>query len=269
VSASALAAAEGSAGPALEAEATPPFSWTGFYVGVNAGYNWDASETRLSYTSDFPGETINEQFVEPGHWPSSLKSDRDGFAGGVAAGANYQFGSFVVGVEGDVNWFGNRGSTTFESRRDFDLVPLEPGIFVRHELHTTRVQAEPEWLATVRGRAGVAFDRLLLFVTAGVSFGDVNLSVTRTYFNRTIEGVPNGSPAEFSGFGSRSDIRVGGTVGGGVEYALTDNVSVKAEYLYYNLGRETLQAEGAIETLFLARSTVEGSIGRFGVNYRF
>lgn len=122
--------------------------------------------------------------------------DLSGAMIGGTAGYNYQFGQTVVGLEGDIDWSNIRGSST-------------AGCALGCETRNN-------WLGTVRARAGYAWDRFLPYVTGGVAFG----------------GVEANTP----GFAGASDTRVGWTVGGGVEYAITNNVSAKAEYLYVDLG---------------------------------
>ena len=102
----------------------------------------------------------------------------------------------MLGAEGDIDWSGIGGSTTFA---------CAPGCETRNH-----------WLSTVRGRAGYAFGRVLPFVTAGLAVGDIKASVP--------------------GFPAGSTTTAGWTVGAGLEFGIVSNVSVKAEYLYVNLG---------------------------------
>ena len=81
---------------------------------------------------------------------------------------------------------------------------------------------------SIRGRVGVAFDRVLIFATGGVAFGGFNTDVSLSTFDAT--GAP------FFASASRSNTRVGWTVGGGIEYAITNNWSVRAEYRFTDFG---------------------------------
>ena len=115
-----------------------PFSWTGFYVGAQAGYLWGDS-------------TLD------GFGGGSASVDPDGAFGGVFAGYNYQFGGgFVVGAEADINFAGAESDNN-------GLGPLAPLASASTELN---------WFGSARLRAGYAFDRFLPFVTAGVAFAD-------------------------------------------------------------------------------------------------
>jgi outer membrane immunogenic protein len=105
--------------------------------------------------------------------------------------------------------------------------------------------------------------QLLLYATGGLAFGQVDDTVFTTY-------APGFGPLSFPG--SSSDTRVGWTIGGGAEWALTQNWTVKAEYLYFDLGDTTITANpAAANPPFQIRSThdLTGSIARLGVNYKF
>jgi outer membrane immunogenic protein len=115
---------------------------------------------------------------------------------GGTAGYNWQFGQAVIGAEGDIDWSGIKGTTTV-------LCPA--GCETRNK-----------WLATARGRVGFAFDRFLPYFTGGLALGDINA-------NRP--NFPGGSISN-----------AGWTVGAGLEVGLVSNVSLKAEYLYVDLG---------------------------------
>ncbi|MBD2745100.1 porin family protein [Microvirga sp. BT688] len=156
-----------SAPPAPIIAAAPIFTWTGFYVGVNAGYGWS--------NDDFDAIDFADD------------EDDGGFVGGAQVGYNYQIGSFVVGLEGDIQYadFGREGAF------DIDGDGPDDGVF-----------ESSDWFGTVRARAGVAFDRALIYATGGFAFADDS---------------------------------TGWTVGGGLEYAFTNNLSAKIEGLYVNL----------------------------------
>ena len=182
--------------PAPIIAAVPVFTWTGFYVGVNAGYGWNA----------------NDSIVVNG-----LRFDLDdegGFVGGAQAGYNYQIGSFVVGLEGDIQYADFGGDDRF----DFD----GDGI-LDDDFNTS------DWFGTVRARAGVAFDRALIYATGGFAFAD----------NAT-----------------------GWTVGGGLEYAFTNNLSAKIEGLYVNLDQDD-------NNFFAIDNDAEFGVVRAGLNFRF
>jgi outer membrane immunogenic protein len=185
--------------PAPIIAAVPVFTWTGFYVGVNAGAAFNNND---SDDIVFGGETI---FGD--------SDDDASFIGGGQIGYNYQFGSFVVGVEGDLQW-ADFGGTTY--------------VFPNGTVTTD----SSDWFGTVRARAGVAFDRALIYATGGFAF---------------------------------TDNRNGWTVGGGIEYAFTNNLSAKIEGLYVNLENDDFDFGG------VTYSTGDTDFGviRAGLNYRF
>jgi len=182
--------------PAPIIAAVPVFTWTGFYVGVNAGYGWNANDS-----------------ITVGGLTFDL-DDEGGFVGGAQAGYNYQIGSFVVGLEGDIQYADFGGDDRF----DFD----GDGI-LDDDFNTS------DWFGTVRARAGVAFDRSLIYATGGFAFAD----------NAT-----------------------GWTVGGGLEYAFTNNLSAKVEGLYVSLDQDDNNFLGI-------DSDAEFGVVRAGLNFRF
>jgi outer membrane immunogenic protein len=129
-------------------------------------------------------------------WDGVDRFDVSGGLIGGTIGYNWQFSQLVIGVEGDIDWSGIEGTTTV-------LCPL--GCTTRNH-----------WLATVRGRLGYAFDRFLPYLTGGLAVGDINAS---------LPGFPAGSVSN-----------AGWTIGGGLEFGIVSNISVKAEYLFVDLG---------------------------------
>ncbi|MFL4992387.1 MULTISPECIES: outer membrane protein [Microvirga] len=181
--------------PAPIIAAVPVFTWTGFYVGVNAGYGWNANDS-----------------ITVGGVRFDL-DDEGGFVGGAQAGYNYQIGSFVVGLEGDIQYADFGGDDRF----DFDRDGIADDDF-----------NNSDWFGTVRARAGVAFDRALIYATGGFAF---------------------------------ADDATGWTVGGGLEYAFTNNLSAKVEGLYVNLDQD--------DNFLGIDSDAEFGVVRAGLNFRF
>lgn len=186
------------------------FTWTGAYIGLNAGYGF--GRVRSDFADD----------IKP-----------KGFVGGIQAGYNWQFDQFIVGVETDFQGSAMKEDTTFDFI-DEDNKPDEFDL-------KTKIQ----WFGTVRGRLGAYIaERTMLYGTAGLAYGKVKLS------NDAIEA---------------SKTRAGYAVGAGLEYAFTDNVTLKGEYLYTDLGRVDFSRRLGDETSFKTNfSTV-----RIGVNYKF
>jgi len=125
-----------------------------------------------------------------------------GAIGGGEAGYNWQSGSVLVGIEGDGFWSGIKGNDATQQLGVID-------------------QSNLRWGGTLRARGGVTVDRLLLFFTGGWAYGDI-------LHTSTAAGFP---VDQFSNHQS------GLTAGGGIAYAITNNVIGKIEYRYYDLGR--------------------------------
>lgn len=197
---------------------TCPINWTGFYLGLHAGYGWNNDS----------GIGVNPLPSVPTFFdlaPTSLNPDIDGFMGGAQAGFNWQMGHFVFGPEADISWSDMDGATsaTIVNSVGAVLAPTN-GINVRQEI---------DWLGTVRLRAGFTpCCRVLIYGTGGVAFGDVNFTGNTDFRTLGTNQYP----------GSFSDTQVGWTAGGGIEYAINNHWSVKAEYLYYDLGDESVTA---------------------------
>jgi outer membrane immunogenic protein len=247
---------------AVKAPATAPvvmpFNWTGFYVGGNAGYAWaDPFITSNFSCTAVPGCPVNVPLnllnVAVGATgPLSAK----GFTGGVQAGYNWQNGSMLFGVEADINAFSVKGSRSAAIASTTSTSIFNPSTSI-----------STDWLSTLRGRAGfVVAPAVLLYATGGLAVAKATLSNTYTTTN---------DPADVAaGASSTSKTLVGWTVGGGVEWALSRNWSVKGEYLYADLG--SISAATAVTQVaspspnILATSThLRTNIARAGINYKF
>jgi outer membrane immunogenic protein len=148
-----------------------------------------------------------------------------GLVGGTV-GYNWQVGQGVFGLEGDGDWSDIKGSTTTGC----------PGCETRND-----------WLATFRGRAGYAFDRVLPYVTGGLAAGDIK--------------------AITPGFPGIDNDRVGWTVGGGLEFAIAGPWTAKLEYLYVDLGKT--DCGFSCGTFTPDNVDLKENIVRGGINYKF
>ena len=187
----------------------------------------------------------------------------NGWVAGGQAGYNWQRDRWVLGLEGDVQATGQRGSILFNcpgpvcSNNTAIPLALAPVI--------TTLDNKLEWFATFRGRAGVTFTPTVLgYVTGGLAVGGVKSNGLITGFNAN--GVP--VAASFTG----NEVQAGWTAGAGVEASLGGNWTGKIEYLYLDLGRYPTTAvlltnAPPIRAEFSSRIT--DNILRVGVNYRF
>ncbi len=202
-----LAGAGGAAaadlGMPVKAPPPPPvWSWTGFYLGVNVGGGWTNSTGSATLLT--PGGAVIGV--------SGTTGNVSGVVGGGQVGYNWQFNNFVLGVEWD---FDGSGEKTNANGACFGLVVAGC---------TFNASAGVNWFSTLRGRAGLAFDRWLVYVTGGGAWQNVGASGSIT--------VPGGTFGVFS----TSTTRSGYAVGAGIEYAVWDHFIIGAEYLYLNTG---------------------------------
>jgi outer membrane immunogenic protein len=233
----------------------PVFSWTGAYVGLNAGGAWGHYEINTT------------QFIAPGFFAidaaaiaaaASPTIKSTGFTGGIQGGYNFQTGNVVWGIEADLEYFGLKGS----EGGTFPFPSTQPGgpIGPPATFFSTNTSVKTDWLFTLRPRLGWAINNWLLYATGGLAVGHVK-------FNQTITLL-----APFVETAAFSTTRTGWTVGGGVEIALNQNWSIRGEYLYVDLG--TVDTTGTIAPPSPGFSTASSvhltaNIVRAGINYRF
>jgi outer membrane immunogenic protein len=185
------------------------FSWTGFYAGAAASYGIGRSDAETTIEEE--GEGAEDIDIAVGDWWSG------GGLLGAHVGYQYQFGSFVLGAElaghfsgvsGDDTLTISTGGGTFEASLTTDL----------------------NWLVTARAKAGIAFDRAMIYAIGGIAFADVE--------NGLSISVP-GTTRSWSN--NESD--VGWTLGGGLEYAITDSIIAGIEYQHVFLGTNTVDVD--------------------------
>jgi outer membrane immunogenic protein len=209
-----------------------PFTWTGFYIGGSAGFISNNS------TGTDIGNSIGEGLIfSPG---DSYGMSGVGGLFGVNVGYNWQFDPhWVLGIEGDI-----AGATLNKNGNGFN------GNF------GSEVTSTLSALGTVRGRIGYAFDRVLIYATGGLAFGNVH--------NRaSFEQHPTDTV-------DQSNWKTGWTVGGGLEYAFTNNWTVRVEGLYVDLGTTTLKATGTLPISGCSFGFKNAyALGRIGLNYKF
>jgi outer membrane immunogenic protein len=223
------------------------FTWTGFYGGINAGYKFDGDDDVHTEGQAAP----NIANIAGGARPGFVPLNRDGFIGGGQIGYNYQFGQFVAGIETDISY------TDFQDFNSVTTAQLVTGLPL-----TNTFRSRLEYLGTVRGRVGYAYDRALFYATGGFAYGKSEHHIDML--------GPTGN-LQFSG--DSSDVKTGYAVGAGVEYAVTDNVTVKGEYLFFDLGKDTVNVavipgSGGAGTGYNSHFSDNGHIVRVGLNYK-
>jgi outer membrane immunogenic protein len=213
----------------------PMFSWTGFYIGANAGLSaGNFNETGGYY----------DPYAYNYEWNSARSS---GFSGGGQIGFNYQFANnIVIGVEADF-----QGSTLKGTYENYDY----------EGYYGYKSASKVDWWGTARGRVGYAFGNILPYVTGGFAYGHTKTS--GYYYD---DGYT--SSAQLSG------THVGWTVGAGLEYALTHNLTVKIEYLYTDLGTKTVNGvyvmdDNGYDPSYYTKVKTQFSTVRAGLNWKF
>lgn len=189
---------------------SPVYDWAGIYVGINGGYGFGNSDW------------------EPAGGTATGNFNVNGGLAGATIGANMQSGQFVFGIEADGDWSGLSGSTSSGG------------------CALSTCTTSNNWLATVRGRAGYAFDRVLVYGTAGGAMGDVKAAIPT---------------------GSTDDTEFGWTAGAGVEVGLTPNLTAKVEYLFVDLANGSCGAALCGGTAVPV--TFDTSLVRAGLNFKF
>jgi outer membrane immunogenic protein len=158
------------------------------------------------------------QFEDDPTWGIfEAKPDFAGYLAGVQAGYNYQSGRFVWGVEGNVNLSNARGAE-----------------MAQNGFYGTGYYTDLEALGSLTMRLGYTWERALFYAKGGWAFGQIK------------EGE-HLDPTQARDWPSTSTTRWanGWTLGGGMEFALTERWSAKAEYMHYDLGKQTYTVEPA------------------------
>ena len=252
--------------------APPLFTWTGFYVGLNAG-------AAFGNSSNSNGLSPSGNFLNPGLFPAANvaplgllgtggSNNNARFAGGGQIGYNYQVGQLVFGIEADLDFItrGSRGNGNGAV-----VLPVAlGGIGATTAFSTRSGNNGGNYFGTVRPRIGFAIDRALIYVTGGLAYGDFTNRRSSTVAFRDATGAVLNT---FSSTGGGSN-RLGYALGGGVEYAITNNWTVRGEYLYIGNSRKnnaTLVSPTAPGFVFNSGggSNRGFSVVRAAVNYKF
>lgn len=249
----------------------PVFTWTGLYFGTHSSYTFSDSQNIRTL-----GNNVNTaRNVELQRRAPNFKAEQDGIGNiGGGLGFNYQFtpgSGFVVGAEADVTW------TDIGKRRDYLGPAIVENNFVRDP---SSYRNRLNYLGTVQGRLGYAFDRFLVYGTGGFAYGEVK------YQSDFFTGA--GALAYTGRF---KGMETGYVYGGGIEYAIpTDSflnrfnfiggligasaITLKAEYLRYDLGSRNVLVNntglgGAATGSYNSRFNTEGNLIKAGFNYKF
>lgn len=218
----------------------PVFSWTGCYIGGFVGGAWGDRTVRTRDINGYNG---------PDTWFYDVDST---VIGGGTLGCNYQVSRFVAGVELEGGYLRARGSA---------LDPLSPFL----PLDTRSSTQFGDWYFVAAGRAGLAFDRALFYVKGGAAFIDTRVSVVDNNAAGAGTALINAT---------YSDTRTTWALGGGIEYAFTNNWTLKGEYLYIDT-RQTVNTCGISSNApagppFCWTHDIPGlHTAKIGLNYKF
>jgi outer membrane immunogenic protein len=179
--------------------------WAGGYIGIQGGI-----AGHEAFFNDSDGFTVDGSLFD---------QKKTGATGGGLLGYNLQHGTFVYGIEGDWSWTGAR------TARDF---------VVNFGRASASSSFDVDWLATLRGRAGLAFDSTLVYVTGGVAFGHVKDSFE----------VKNATSTGLASF-TQNKTQVGWTAGVGVEHMFSRHWTARAEFRYVDLGKTDVACASA------------------------
>lgn len=224
-------------------------SWAGFYAGLNLGI-----ARHYATTTD----VNNYSGVPPNNYVTTwFDSSKSAFTFGGQAGYNWQINYLVAGVEADVNYIGAK--TTFAPANNLVAFGFPTGV--------ASATNELTWLATFRGRAGIAYQQFLIYGTAGLALGRVS--------NRWGFGDPIGIPGSYSDSQfSVTQTRAGVVYGGGIEYAAWGHWTARVEGLFVNLGTssQTITTPNALSGgtgPFRTDFKNTATIGRLALNYKW
>jgi opacity protein-like surface antigen len=200
------------------------------------GYEWTGPYVGLSAGSTW-GRT---------HWAyqgGTVDPDYAGVLAGGQAGYNYQMGKFVWGIEGDAGFSNARGAAA---------CPIQPLFF--------SCEDDVGVLGSLTARFGYTWGRALFYAKGGWAFGEVTAATSVNFVDPAVASPPGATNVARS-----TNWENGWTVGAGMEFALTDRWSAKAEYMHY----EFPQYAFAVAQNATANATTAGDIVRIGVNYHF
>lgn len=198
-----------------------------------APFDWTGPYVGLNAGASFFKEDL--ELENPLSATGSISSDdtETNVTFGVQAGYNFQSDNLLLGVEGDFNYL-DAGDDLFLAGKP-----------------NAEWESDHDWFATIRARAGLVADEALFYITGGVAFLDATYKLTAV-------GIDDSSS---------SDVLVGWTIGGGVEYALSEDWSAKIEYLYADF--ESVDDDIATFTNISASADPSLHVVRAGINYHF
>ena len=241
----------------------PIFTWSGFYVGLNAGATFNDNDHR--YRADGAFRNANNPYagavvIYDNEYNGFRNDDDATFTGGAQMGFNWQFGAWVAGVEADINYRGNGDNNGFN-------ILGTGNNYNNYGLYHSGAD-RGNWFGTLRARLGFALDRTLIYATGGLAVGDTGGGGNLYAYRRDTPGVAI-TNADWRSNGD--DTSWGWTLGAGVEHAFSNNWTAKLEYLYVNLDRDNNRLTNIALPNYTFTSSDEDKfhVVRVGINYKF
>ncbi len=225
-----------------------PYNWTGFYLGINVGYTGKGSFNEDPMPTNWYGDSLGT--INP-----------KGFSGGITAGYNYQWNKVVLGLETDINWSNIGGG------QDSNLCAPYCGSYLTA---TENRSMKMPWFGTLRARLGFTpWERILVYGTAGLAYGKVETTDNYTYNYSD----PWWGSYSYASQTNRSDFRVGRALGAGVEVAITNNVTMKGEWLHMKMNGPSSSSCSSYSFGYRycssSSSDITNNLVRVGLNYKF
>lgn len=224
-----------------------PALWEGFYLGGNVGGAWNTATVDDHY--DYVGDPV-----------SSNSLNGSGIIGGGQIGYNFQWGNIVFGPEADLGYLGLSASRSVALAPAPDCLAHYPGDMCGLNANYS---TSGGLYGDITGRLGYAVDRVLFYAKGGAAFLDVDIKANYVGQNcataRNCYLHPN-APVNASTFNfEQSETLWGWTAGGGIEYALSQEWSVKVEYQHFDFGSASFRHDGAFDIPGTPwRSTLKG-----------
>ncbi len=214
----------------------PQFSWTGFYLGGQIG----------NFSSKIKGSYLKDE--DAGQWSPIRKEDLpklSGFIGGIYTGYNIDIDNgFIIGIDTDLMWFNKKDTKDHnlpqeghieESSSKSKVITVGTSNDEDHSASSDEVvyhTLKQKWAGATRVRFGFSFDRLMPYVAGGVAYTQLNNIIS----NKSNTEKKASDPANW--VHDEKKTMIGYTLGGGVDFAMTDNILLRAEYRYSDFGKK-------------------------------
>jgi outer membrane immunogenic protein len=229
----------------------PIYNWSTCYAGSNVGYGGSLDES-IAFTGSFQAA-----FLSTNQFPRYIPVNPKGAVAGGQVGCNAQFGQWVFGAETDLQW------SDLKVTDSVSPIPRAGTQF------TTTASENRKWFGTLRARAGLLVTpQALLYGTAGLAYGETEMSFSTQTFATPVVNCTLGFPCASA---TASGTNLGWAAGVGMEWMFAYNWTIKAEYLYVDLGNRSVTGTTVPSAVpagvFTAASEQREHVARIGLNY--